>query len=39
MNTIALAAFLLIRIIVPATILIVFGEWMRRREANYWSRK
>ena len=38
MNTIALAAILLIRLILPASILIAFGEWIRRREANYWSR-
>jgi hypothetical protein len=39
MNTIALAALLLIRVIVPFSILIVFGEWIRRREASYWSGK
>jgi hypothetical protein len=39
MNTIALAVILLIRIIIPFSILISFGEWMRRREASYWIRK
>ena len=38
MNTIALVAILLIRLILPAGLLIAFGEWVRRREANYWSR-
>jgi hypothetical protein len=36
MNTIAI--LLLIRVIVPLGILLSFGEWIRRREANYWSR-
>jgi hypothetical protein len=38
MNTIALAVILLIRVILPASLLIALGEWMRRREANYWFR-
>ena len=38
MNTIALALILLIRVIVPFCVLIAFGEWMRRREKNYWLR-
>jgi hypothetical protein len=38
MNTIALALILLARIIVPFSILIALGEWMRRREADYWFR-
>lgn len=36
MNTIII--LLLVRVIVPLGILIGFGEWMKRREANYWSR-
>ena len=36
MSTIALAVILLIRVILPFSILIVLGEWIRRREANYW---
>jgi hypothetical protein len=39
MNTIALAVILLIRVILPFSLLIAFGEWMRRREANYWFHK
>ena len=35
MNTIAI--LLLARIIVPVGILLVLGEWVRRREVNYWS--
>jgi hypothetical protein len=36
MNTIALALILLVRIVVPFSILIALGEWIRRREINYW---
>lgn len=36
MNTIAI--LLLVRVIVPVGTLLVLGEWMRRREVNYWSR-
>jgi len=36
MSTIAIAVILLIRIIVPLSVLIALGEWIRRREANYW---
>lgn len=39
MSTIALTAILLVRVIVPASLLIALGEWVRRREANYWLRK
>ena len=39
MNAIALAIFLLIRVIVPFGLLIAFGEWIRRREASYWFRR
>lgn len=38
MSTIALAVFLIIRVIVPISVLITLGEWLRRREANYWLR-
>jgi len=34
MNAIALAVLLLIRVIVPVSVLIALGEWMRRREAK-----
>ena len=36
MSTIALAVFLMIRVILPVIALIAFGEWIRRREASYW---
>ena len=39
MNTIVLAAILLIRIILPLCLLLAFGEWVHRREANYWINK
>lgn len=38
MTTIALAVLLLIRILLPLILLIVLGEWVRRREASYWTR-
>ena len=37
--TIALAVILLIRIILPVTLLLALGEWAHRREANYWLRR
>ena len=39
MSTIVFAAILLIRVILPVGLLIAFGEWIRRREANYWLQK
>ena len=36
MSTIVFAALLLIRVVLPFSLLIALGEWMRRREANYW---
>jgi hypothetical protein len=39
MSTIAIAALLLVRVILPVGALIALGEWLRRREANYWSHK
>ena len=39
MSTIALVFLLLVRVILPLIILIALGEWMRRREANYWLHK
>ena len=38
MSTIVFAALLLIRVLLPISIPIMFGEWVRRREANYWLR-
>jgi len=34
----AIAILLLIRVIIPLALLFGLGEWMRHREANYWSR-
>lgn len=39
MSAIVLAFLLLLRVILPVSLLIGFGEWIRRREANYWVRK
>jgi hypothetical protein len=39
MSTIAIAIFFLIRIILPVGALLALGEWVRRREANYWSHR
>jgi hypothetical protein len=39
MSTFVLAFFLLARAILPFGILIALGEWVRRREANYWLHK
>ena len=39
MSTIALATIFLIRVIVPISVLLALGEWVRRREANYWLHK
>jgi hypothetical protein len=36
MSTITIALFLLIRVVVPFSLLIWLGEWVRRRETNYW---
>lgn len=37
MNTILI--LLLVRVIVPISILLGIGELLRRREANYWSKR
>jgi hypothetical protein len=39
MSTVAFVVILLIRIILPFGLLLALGEWMHRREANYWLRK
>jgi hypothetical protein len=39
MNTLALTLILLIRLVLPFSILITLGEWIHRREANYWATK
>ena len=38
MNAIALTIILIVRVLVPFTILITLGEWVQRREKNYWLR-
>ena len=38
MNIIALTVILIVRVLVPATILFALGEWVQRREKNYWLR-
>jgi hypothetical protein len=38
MNVIAITILFLLRVVIPFGILLSLGEWMRRREANYWSR-
>jgi len=38
MNTLVIAVFLLIRVFVPLGILLLIGEWVRKREENYWLR-
>ena len=38
MNTLALTIILTVRVLVPITILISFGEWVQRHEKNYWHR-
>jgi hypothetical protein len=39
MSTIAFAVILLIRVILPFSLLIAIGEWIKRREADYWLSK
>ena len=36
MNTIALIILLSIRVLIPFSVLIALGEWIRRREKRYW---
>jgi hypothetical protein len=36
MSTIAIAVVLLIRLVLPVTLLIALGEWFHRREEKYW---
>jgi hypothetical protein len=38
MNTIALTLILIVRVLVPVTLLFSLGEWIQRREKNYWLR-
>jgi hypothetical protein len=39
MITAALAVFFIIRMILPFSLLIALGEWVRRREADYWLQR
>lgn len=39
MNAITITLFLLIRAVIPFGMLIVIGEWVRRREVNYWLKR
>jgi len=36
MTSIALVLLLIVRLVIPFTILITLGEWVRRREIKYW---
>lgn len=38
MNAIAIAIIFLIRVVIPVGVLLTIGEWIRKRESNYWSR-
>jgi hypothetical protein len=39
MTTVTFAFLIVVRVIIPAALLIGFGEWVRRREARYWLQK
>lgn len=36
MSAIAVALFILIRVLIPFGLLIAAGEWVRRHETRYW---
>jgi hypothetical protein len=36
MSAIAVALFVLVRVLIPFGLLIALGEWVRRREIRYW---
>jgi hypothetical protein len=36
MSAIAFALFILIRVLLPVSLLLAIGEWVRRRENRYW---
>jgi FtsZ-interacting cell division protein ZipA len=38
MNIITLTTILIVRVLVPVAILFTVGEWVQRREKNYWLR-
>jgi hypothetical protein len=37
--TIAFALLFLVRVLIPIALLLVCGEWVRRREIRYWLNK
>lgn len=37
-GTEVILTLVLTRLVVPVCILLLIGEWSRRRDANYWSR-
>ncbi len=39
MSAIVITIFVLVRLILPLSVLIALGEWIRRRETNYWFPK
>lgn len=36
MNTLALTIILIVRVLIPVAVLFTLGEWVQRREKNYW---
>jgi hypothetical protein len=34
--TVVFALLFLVRVLIPVSLLLVFGEWVRRREIRYW---
>ena len=36
MSAIAFTLFILIRVFLPVGLLLAIGEWVRRRESQYW---
>ena len=38
MTTTTIALLFLVRVLIPFTLLLVLGEWVRRRELRYWLR-
>jgi len=34
--TVAFAILFLVRVLIPITLLLVLGEWVRRRDIRYW---
>lgn len=38
MNVIVLSIILIVRVLIPVALLLTLGEWVQRREKNYWLR-